>query len=415
MAKHVSRRNFMGGMAAAVGYLSTRPSAELWAQGGPAAVAAQRARGPMTPEQYDRMAKLSSNENNFGIPDSVMKAMTNAWKYANRYGYPDGDIVQAIADASRREAGEHPARRRLGRDSRRDRHHVPARAARRSSAAIRPTARSTSTPAASRPTRSRSGSRPTTRRTSRKMIELANKHASEIGLVLPLQPEQPDRHGRPEAGSEGGARRHPEGHADPDRRGVSPLRRRRRTTRPRCPTCSRAGRWSSRGRSRRSRPSPPCASATRWRRRRSSRRCGPYSMGSINALVKWGGVASLKDTAAQEDVKRKVIALRTKTANELKAYGYEVIPSETNFFMVGIGRQVQPVIEEFRAEGRSWSAVRSRRCWSTCASRSARPRRWTASWSRSSRSSRRRRDRPTWRARPVWGRLRWALRGGRCG
>ena len=67
MAKHVSRRNFMGGMAAAVGYLSTRPSAELWAQGGPAAVAAQRARGPMTPEQYDRMAKLSSNENNFGI------------------------------------------------------------------------------------------------------------------------------------------------------------------------------------------------------------------------------------------------------------------------------------------------------------------------------------------------------------
>ena len=27
-----------------------------------------------------------------------MKAMTNAWKYANRYGYPDGNIVQAIAD-----------------------------------------------------------------------------------------------------------------------------------------------------------------------------------------------------------------------------------------------------------------------------------------------------------------------------
>ena len=27
-----------------------------------------------------------------------MKAMTNAWKYAERYGYPDGNIVQAIAD-----------------------------------------------------------------------------------------------------------------------------------------------------------------------------------------------------------------------------------------------------------------------------------------------------------------------------
>ena len=47
-------------------------------------------------------------------------------------------------------------------------------------------------------------------------------------------------------------------------------------------------------------------------------------------------------------MKRKVIALRTKTANELRAHGYDVIPSETNFFMVGIGRQVQPVIEEFR-------------------------------------------------------------------
>jgi histidinol-phosphate/aromatic aminotransferase/cobyric acid decarboxylase-like protein len=74
----------------------------------------------------------------------------------------------------------------------------------------------------------------------------------------------------------------------------------------------------------------------------------PYSMGSINALVKWGGVASLKDTAAQEDVKRKTIALRTKTINELKAHGYDTIPSETNFIMVSIGRQVQPVIEEFR-------------------------------------------------------------------
>src|SRR5476649_624337 len=26
-----------------------------------------------------------------------MKAMNNAWKYSNRYGYPDGDIVQEIA------------------------------------------------------------------------------------------------------------------------------------------------------------------------------------------------------------------------------------------------------------------------------------------------------------------------------
>jgi len=75
----------------------------------------------------------------------------------------------------------------------------------------------------------------------------------------------------------------------------------------------------------------------------------PFSMGSINVLVKHGGVASLKDTASQADVKQKITTLRTKTSNDLRAYGYDVIPSETNFFMVHLGgRQVQPVIEEFR-------------------------------------------------------------------
>jgi len=74
----------------------------------------------------------------------------------------------------------------------------------------------------------------------------------------------------------------------------------------------------------------------------------PYSMGSINALVKWGGVAALKDTTTQANVKKMVIDLRKKTTSDLMAYGYDVIPSETNFFMVYIGREVQPVIEEFR-------------------------------------------------------------------
>ncbi len=76
----------------------------------------------------------------------------------------------------------------------------------------------------------------------------------------------------------------------------------------------------------------------------------PYSTGSINALVKWGGVASLKDTASQADVKRKTIELRKKTTSELEAYGYECIPSETNFFMVHTGREIQPLIEEFKAK-----------------------------------------------------------------
>ena len=81
-------------------------------------------------------------------------------------------------------------------------------------------------------------------------------------------------------------------------------------------------------------------------------RMRPFAMNSINALVKHGGAASLRDTAAQAEVKAKVIALRTKTVRELEAWGYPVIPSQANFFMVSLeGRTVQPVIEEFRGRG----------------------------------------------------------------
>jgi histidinol-phosphate aminotransferase len=76
-----------------------------------------------------------------------------------------------------------------------------------------------------------------------------------------------------------------------------------------------------------------------------------YSIGSINAIVKHGGVAGLKDTAAQEKVKRLNIELRAKTAADLQSLGYEVLPSQTNFFMVSIGREVVPVIDEFKKRG----------------------------------------------------------------
>ena len=87
----------------------------------------------------------------------------------------------------------------------------------------------------------------------------------------------------------------------------------------------------------------------------------PYSMGSINALVKHGGVAALKDTASQADVKKMVLDLRKKTTSELNAYGYETIPSETNFFMVNIGRGNPAGHPGVPREEGAWSAGRSRR------------------------------------------------------
>ena len=77
----------------------------------------------------------------------------------------------------------------------------------------------------------------------------------------------------------------------------------------------------------------------------------PFSTGSVNVLAQYGGVAALKNKAAMAEVKGKTIAGRDKAAKDLKALGYDVIPSQTNFFMVRLRRDVQPVIQAFREEG----------------------------------------------------------------
>jgi histidinol-phosphate aminotransferase len=77
-----------------------------------------------------------------------------------------------------------------------------------------------------------------------------------------------------------------------------------------------------------------------------------YASNSVNVLAKHGAVASLKDTAGQAEVKKKIVALRNQTTRELEAHGYPVIPSQTNFFMVSLhDATVQPTIEAFRAKG----------------------------------------------------------------
>ena len=89
----VSRRGFVGGVATALGYLSFTAPLASWAQ----QAGGQQPRPRVTVDEYDAFAKLANNENPYGPPDSVMKAMTQAFKYANRYGYPDGGIVDEIA------------------------------------------------------------------------------------------------------------------------------------------------------------------------------------------------------------------------------------------------------------------------------------------------------------------------------
>jgi histidinol-phosphate aminotransferase len=76
-----------------------------------------------------------------------------------------------------------------------------------------------------------------------------------------------------------------------------------------------------------------------------------YQTGSLNVSVRMGAAAALQDTASQERVKRLNTELRNKATAELKTLGYESIPSEANFFMVHVKREVQGVIADFRAKG----------------------------------------------------------------
>jgi histidinol-phosphate aminotransferase len=76
-----------------------------------------------------------------------------------------------------------------------------------------------------------------------------------------------------------------------------------------------------------------------------------YATGTINAIVKWGGVAALTDTETQAKVKRVTLDLRKKTTSELQSLGYTVVPSEANFFLVHVRRPIPPVIEEFKKKG----------------------------------------------------------------
>src|SRR5215813_3597600 len=95
LQKSATRRRFLGGVATALSSVGFIPSLDLFAQ-------ARRGREGADvvddPKIYDSMAKLANNENCWGPSDAVMKAMTDAMKYANRYGYPDGGIVEAIAE-----------------------------------------------------------------------------------------------------------------------------------------------------------------------------------------------------------------------------------------------------------------------------------------------------------------------------
>jgi histidinol-phosphate aminotransferase len=348
MSHDVSRRSFFGGLAAALGYLGLGPSTDLFAQNRPGAVGNAPPRMRAT-DDYDAIAHLSSNENCWGPPESVMKAMNNAWKYSNRYGYPDANIVGEIA----KHHGVKSENILLGAGSGEILDVVGTTfllggkkvlGVEPSYSSVYQHATSIKTTAIKLPLGKDH------RQDIPAMIKAANAHASEIGLVYLCNPNNPTGivvskqevkqllDGIPKDMPVLIDEAYHHFVDDPTYATSVPYVIEGRPViiaRTFSKIAALAG----------MRLGYAVASADIVQKMR------PYSMGSINALVKHGGAASLKDTAAQAEVKNKVMALRKKTTSELNALGYETLPSETNFFMVHIGREVVPVIEEFRKKG----------------------------------------------------------------
>jgi len=339
----------MGGVAAALGYMGLRPESLAWAQP-PRGAAPAATRFPrMSVEEYDAFAKLSSNENPYGPPESVMKAMTQAFKYGNRYGYPDGGIVEELAAHH----GVKPENILLGAGSGEilDVVGTTYLQGEKKVVGVEPSYGSVYQHATG--IKADAVKLPLLkdyRQDIPAMIKATKAHYREVGFVYMCNPNNPTGvvvtkdeikqllDGIPEDMPVLIDEAYHHFVDDPNYATSVPyVLEGRQVVIAR--TFSKIAALAG---MRLGYAVAPKEMIDRMR---------PYSMGSINALVKWGGVAALKDTAAQEKVKKVTIELRTKTTTELESLGFKTIPSQTNFFMVAIGRQVQPVIEEFRKRG----------------------------------------------------------------
>jgi histidinol-phosphate aminotransferase len=343
----LSRRSFVSGLAAVLGYLGARPASVL-GRLSPAQSARGRRPRP-TVAEYDAFAKLSSNENPYGPYESVMEAMTEAFKYANRYGYPDGGITEEIAAHH----GVEPENVLLGAGSGEILKVVGTTflSPDKKVVGVEPTFNSVYQHA--------SGIKADAiklplledfRQDMKAMIRAVKSSYREVGFVYLCNPNNPTGlvvtseevrallDGIPEDVPVLVDEAYHHFIDDPSYATAVPYvieGRQVIVARTFSKIAALAG-------MRLGYAVAPKGIVERMR---------PHSTGSINALVQWGAVAALKDTASQERVKSVNREIRDKAQADLENLGYSVIPSQTNFFMVHVRRPVQPVIEEFRERG----------------------------------------------------------------
>jgi histidinol-phosphate aminotransferase len=344
--KAVSRRRFMGGLAALAGYYGWRPELDLWAQTHPGSGdVVERSRVPT--DQYDSIAKLAFNENPFGPSAAVLEAMTQAFKYANRYGYPDGGIVQAIAAHH----GVSADNILLGAGST-EILEVAAAAflpAHKKVLGVEPTFSTVYEFATGLDAGAiRLPLSPDFRQDIPAMVKAARDNRSQLAFVYLCNPNNPTGavvrkqevkqllDGIPEGIPVLIDEAYHHFVEDPDYATSVPYVLEGRPViiaRTFSKIAALAG-------LRLGYAVAPASLIDRMRRHLGTMH--------INVLARYAGVAALKDTAALTATRTTILDLRKKTTAELTDLGYKVIPSETNFFMVDIRRPVGPVIQDFR-------------------------------------------------------------------
>lgn len=345
MTPIVSRRGFVGGVAAAVAGLTLPPDREWKLGRAPRPTALQQAGDP-----YDALAKLANNENPYGPSESVLEAMTRAFKYANRYGYPDGDITEEIA----RHHGVKPEQIMLGAGS-----------SEILDVACSALLQDDRKVVGSDPSYDMLYQHATGLKADQIKVPLLGDYRQDIpGLIRAVKARHRDvgflylcNPNNPTGGIV--AKQEVAHLLDEIPEDVPVVIDEAYHHFVVDPAYATAMPYVLEGR-------PVIVTRTfskifglagmRLGYAVSSRdliqRLRPYAATlSINAIVKWAGVAALRDTASEARVKRTTLELRDRTTAELEALGYPVIPSQANFFMVHLRRPVQTVIPEFRKRG----------------------------------------------------------------
>ena len=341
----VSRRRFVGGIAAALGYIRVGPEVDLFAQ-----QQGRGARGPRPSVDLSKVAKINNNENPYGVPPVVRTAMEDpkAWEWANRYGAPDGGLNQAIQELHSVKAenvilgcgsGEllssitialligDPKKKVLG---------------------VNPTYGDPYSKAAQI-------GRETIRVPLNKdytqnipaIIEIANKRAAEIGFIYIVNPNNPTGMIVPKDQIKQLLDGIPKDmpvlideayHHFVDSPDYESSMKYVVEGRPVivCRTFSKIAALAA------MRLGYGIAPAELIRKVRT------FTTGSQSITVKFGGAASLKDKEGQAKTKALNKQIRDDTIAKLRGLGYEVLPSEANFFMVGLKREVTDVAPEFQ-------------------------------------------------------------------